>query len=41
MLKLDAERYRTGLRAEDSAVAVKQVASAYASVGDLYMTDLW
>ena len=41
VLKADAESYRVGLRLEDSDLAVKQVATAYASMADLFMTDLW
>ena len=41
VLKQDAERYRAGLRADDAALATKQAASAFASMSDLFMTDLW
>ena len=40
VLKKDAESYKKGGRDEDSALAVRQVASAYASIAELYMTDL-
>jgi len=40
VLKKDAEMYKIGGREEDTALAVRQVASAYASVAELYMTDL-
>ena len=41
VLRQDAERYKTGLKIDDAALALKQAASAYASIADLYMTDLW
>jgi len=41
VLQLDAQRYRAGMRNDDAALAAKQAASAYASIADLYMTDLW
>lgn len=40
VLETDAESYKKGLRHEDSALATKQIATAYASLADLYMTDL-
>lgn len=40
MLETDAENYKKGLRHEDYALTIKQIASAYASLADLYMTDL-
>lgn len=40
VLKSDSDRYKTGLRNDDAAVAMKHVASAYASIANIYMTDL-
>jgi len=40
VLKSDADRYKTGLRNDDAAIAMKHVASAYASIANIYMTDL-
>ena len=40
VLETDAENYKKGLRHEDYALTIKQIASAYASLADLYMTDL-
>ena len=40
VLKSDADRYKTGHRNDDAAVAMKHVASAYASIANIYMTDL-
>lgn len=40
VLESDAESYCEGLRYDEQALAIKQVATAYASLADLYMTDL-
>jgi len=40
VLKRDADSYRIGGRDEDCSLAIRQVASAYASIAELYMTDL-
>lgn len=40
ILYKDYADYKAGLRNEDAERAQKQIASAYASVADLYMTDL-
>lgn len=41
VLKQDADRYKMSLRDDDASLACRQVASAYASVADLFMTHLW
>ena len=40
VLSNDAQSYFKGGREEEAALAKKQVASAYASVAELFMTDL-
>jgi hypothetical protein len=40
VLKRDAEGYKVGGREDDCALAIRQVASAYASIAELFMTDL-
>lgn len=40
VLGADAESYQAGKREEDIIVAVRHIGSAYASIADLYMTDL-
>lgn len=40
VLYKDFSDYKAGLRNEDADRAEKQIASAYASIADLYMTDL-
>jgi hypothetical protein len=41
VLKEDVGRYEQAARANDAKLACRQVASAYASVADLFMTHLW
>lgn len=40
MLRADAETYSTAKREDDIVIAVRHIGSAYASIADLYMTDL-
>jgi hypothetical protein len=40
VLKMDSNRYKQGLRSEDVATAMKHMASAHASIANIYMTDL-
>mmetsp|Transcript_16103 Transcript_16103/g.27210 ORF Transcript_16103/g.27210 Transcript_16103/m.27210 type:complete len:109 (-) Transcript_16103:566-892(-) len=40
VLKNDVERYKVAQRFEDASLACRQVASAYASISDLFMTHL-
>ena len=40
VLKMDSNRYKSGLRTDEAAVAMKHVASAHASIANIYMTDL-
>ena len=41
VLAKDIELMEKGYRVEDAKLAQKQVASAYASISEIYMTDLW
>lgn len=41
VLLKDEQLLKKGLRLEDAKLASKQVASAYASISEIYMTDLW
>jgi hypothetical protein len=40
VLRMDSNRYKQGLRHDDAAIALKHVASAFASIANIYMTDL-
>lgn len=41
VLTSDVETYQIGKREDEILVAVRHIGSAYASIADLYMTDLW
>ena len=41
VLKTDYESYSRGQKGDDATLAKKQIATAYASIGELFMTHLW
>lgn len=41
VLHADVQSYQIAKREDDIIVAVRHIGSAYASIADLYMTDLW
>ena len=41
VLQVDVQSYQIAKREDDITVAVRHIGSAYASIADLYMTDLW
>ena len=41
VLQADVQSYQIAKREDDITVAVRHIGSAYASMADLYMTDLW
>jgi len=41
VLKADVSTYQIAKRDEDIEVAVRHIGSAYASIADIYMTDMW
>ena len=41
VLKADVSTYQIAKREEDIVVAVRHIGSAYASIADIYMTDMW